>query len=283
MKAHGQEEQIFQDNDLTIIYHASLGPAVKNIVKIYPVVRAELEKALKWEIDFRPSIALIKDNETFQKMAGHRLVVAYALPERELIVIDYSRMMTNPFSLDRIIKHELCHLLLHKKIKRQNLPRWLDEGVAQWVSEGLADIIIENNRVLDSAVISNRLIPLRLIEYQFPQEDSLITLAYAESKSMVEFIVSEYGVKGLLNLIKNLDEGHDFDSAVYKTLTISFDDLEKRWYAGLQKHATWLTFVVNNLYEIIFFLGAVLLVLAFIKAFMKKRAYNEMNEEDSND
>ena len=109
----------------------------------YPDLKAELEETIGWKIDFKPGIVLVKDNNTFQKMSGSSLIVAYALPDQGIIVIDYSRMKTDPFTLEATIKHELCHLLLHENIGSEKLPRWLDEGVAQWASGGLADIVME--------------------------------------------------------------------------------------------------------------------------------------------
>jgi hypothetical protein len=209
------------------------------------------------------------------------LIVAYALPEKDLIVMNYSKMRIDPFSIDSIIKHELCHLLLHKKIKRKNLPLWLDEGVAQWVSGGLADIIMNDHRILDTAILSNQYIPLHRIEYQFPRENRLLTLAYAESKSLVEYIVHEFGTKGILDLLRYLQKDYNIDSAVYESFSISFDEFEKRWYKSLKKQATWITFIINNLYSILFFIASLLLIYGFIKAFFKKRAYREMDEWDN--
>jgi hypothetical protein len=101
-----------------------------------------LENTLEWTIDFKPTIVLVNDSEKFQEMTGNSLIVAYAVSQRNLIVIDHSKMNTKPFSLGSIIKHELCHLLLHDKISKVILPRWLDEGVSQWVSDGIAEIIM---------------------------------------------------------------------------------------------------------------------------------------------
>ena len=79
-------------------------------------------------------------------MAGDPLVVAFAVPQRNLIVIDYSKMITHPLSLETTLKHELCHILLHEHIKTEILPRWLDEGLCQWASGGIGEIIMDQKR-----------------------------------------------------------------------------------------------------------------------------------------
>jgi len=75
------------------------------------------------------------------------------------IVIDSSRMNVNPFTLSVTAKHELAHLLLHHKINRTHLPRWLDEGFAQWASDGISEIITGNRTFLANAVIEKFRLP----------------------------------------------------------------------------------------------------------------------------
>jgi len=275
-----QELSTIQKNGVNILYDEPLRPAAEEAIELYPFIKRDLERILLWEVSFMPTIILINDSTTFQMMAGNDLIVAYAVPYRELMVIDYARMKTEPFTLEAIMKHELCHLLLHKNIKDQNLPMWLDEGIAQWVSGGLADIIMDRYSVLDEAILSNRLIRLKYLEKGFPDDGRRLILAYAESKSLIDYIISEYGPDGLLRLLGYLKDGDGINSAVQKTYAISFDELEKRWYDRLKKRATIITFLINNLYEILFFLSALLLIYGFIRVIIKKRSYEEYEDED---
>lgn len=104
---------VLESNMVSVYYDEPLSSAAREVTHVYPRVRAELEATLIWRVDFRPTVLLVSDRETFSWMAGSSLFVAYALPEKMLIVIDYSRMNTEPFTLAPTIKHELCHLLLH--------------------------------------------------------------------------------------------------------------------------------------------------------------------------
>lgn len=74
---------------------------------------------------------LIKDGKTFHRIAKNSLIVAIAIPEQYLIVIDYSKVHIHPFTLEVTLKHDVCHLLLHHHIPGDNLPKWLDEGISQ--------------------------------------------------------------------------------------------------------------------------------------------------------
>jgi len=277
---HAEEPSAVRKNDVGVLFDDGLENAAEAVARIYPDIKSGLERAIGWEIDFYPRIYLVKDHERFELMAGHSLVVGYAVPEKMVIVIDYSRVLTDPFSLSSIMKHELCHLLLHRYIQKTNLPKWLDEGVSQWVSGGLADIVTANNSSLDRAVVTGRLIPFRYLSKGFPDDKESLTLAYAQSRSLVEYIVDESGPEGLQAILNSLRSGKDMNSTLYRTLQVSFDELEKNWYSAVNKKATWLTLLIAHLYEIIFFLGAVSLIVAYVKIAIRKRAMRYEDDDD---
>jgi hypothetical protein len=275
-----QEPNILQKNGVTLVFIEQLRPAAEEAFYLYPIIRSDLEAVFGWKVNFTPTVLLIPDNFTFQRMAGNDLIVAYAVPERNLMVINFSKMKTDPFTLEGTMKHELCHLLLHQNIRRENLPRWLDEGIAQWVSDGLADILMNRYSPMDNAIISNRYITLDSLRKTFPNDGWLLTLAYAESKSIVDYIIRVYGPEGIFKLLGYLKDGYEFNRAVMKSYTISFDELERRWYNSLDKRAALFTFLASNLYEILFFLAALLLIYGFIRVLIKRKAYEDYEEED---
>jgi hypothetical protein len=114
---HAETTEIIQIDQLSVLFEKPLRIAAKEIVDMYPTLKTELENILEWTIEFKPTIVLVNDSEKFREMTGNSLIVAYAVTQKNLIVIDHSKMNTKPFSLGSIIKHELCHLLLHDKIR----------------------------------------------------------------------------------------------------------------------------------------------------------------------
>ncbi|MGD8694418.1 MAG: peptidase MA family metallohydrolase, partial [Syntrophobacterales bacterium] len=265
-----ENTEIIQTDQMSVLFEKPLRIAAKDIALMYPTLKTELENTLEWSIEFKPTIVLVIDSEKFREMTGNSLIVAYAVSRRNLIVIDYSKMNTKPFSLGPIIKHELCHLLLHDKITKVMLPRWLDEGVSQWASDGIAEIIMSRKgSILDSAVLSNRLLSLRRLDKRFPRDEKSLLLAYEESKSLVEFITQEFGRAGLLDLLKRMEDGDEVDVAILKSLSISQDELQKRWQTHLKNSITWFTYLANNLYGILFFLAALITVAGFVRVVIK--------------
>jgi hypothetical protein len=280
---HAEELNAVRKDNVAIIYDNGLENAAVSAGQIYPDIRQRLEKTIGWECDFYPSIYLVKDHEHFIRMSGHPLVVGYAVPDKLLIVIDYSKMLSDPFSISSIMKHELCHLLLHRNIQKKNLPTWLDEGVSQMVSGGLADIEIADYSAIDRAIVTGRLIPFKYLSGNFPGDNVSLMLAYAQSKSLVEYIAKEFKPDGIQNLLNSLRRGNDIENAVHGTFLISFDELEKNWYSSLKKKATWITLLINHLYEIIFFLGALALIAAYIKLLIRKRSGDDEDDIDEHE
>ncbi|MGD9159266.1 MAG: peptidase MA family metallohydrolase [Desulfobacteraceae bacterium] len=278
---HAEDLNALRKDDVTILYDDGLENAAVSAARIYPDVRKALEKIIGWDADFNPVIYLVKDHERFIHMSGHPLVVGYAVPEKLLIVIDYSKMLTDPFSISSIMKHELCHLLLHRNIHKENLPKWLDEGVSQWVSGGLADIIMAGRSPVDRAIVTGRQIPFRYLSRGFPRDNEPLILAYAQSKSLVVYMAGEYNTAGIQALLSSLKNGNDIESSVYMTFRVTFDELEKNWYSAMKKKATWLTLLISHLYEIVFFFGAISLIIAYVKITIRKRA--QRDEEDDHD
>ena len=272
-----------ETEDVSVIFDASLERAAKEVIAVYAELRSELEKALGWRLGVRPTIVLIKTEEDFRKLSGGQFIVAFAVPQRNLIVVDYSKMNTHPFTLGITLKHELSHLLLHHHISDENLPKWLDEGIAQWVSDGISELIVEKKSVLDTVVLSERYIPLSALSRRFPQDRISLTLAYEESKSLVEYIISEFGESGLLLLLKELKKGMNPDTAMRNVFSVSSQELESNWHRYLKKHFTWFTYLSIHLYDILFFLAAVISVYGGIKLTLRKRRYRDEDEEEDDD
>ena len=129
----------------------------------------------------------------------------------------------------------------------------------------------------DAAVLSKKLIRLERLSWSFPQDRRSLLLAYEESKSFVEYIGTEYGRNGILNLLQHLKDGYEIDVAVQKSLSVELDELERRWHGHLRDKITWFTYLARNLYGFLFFLAALITVAGFVKLVIKRR---RMEEDD---
>ncbi len=275
------ERRTIEDKAVIVSYDVPLQSAASEVIKLYPDVRTELMKDLGWRSDFRPEIILIRDSATFRRMSESDLIVARAIPQENLIVIDYSKMNVQPFTLGTTLRHELCHLELHHHIADKDLPRWFDEGICQWVTGGLAEIMaVGSHSTLREAALSNRLISFEGLTERFPSDGRDLILAYEESKSIIEYIKKEFGVSGVRSILDHMSKGDDLENAVRKSLLISQDELEKRWRSSITAKTYWFSYVSDNLYDIVFVFAALITVYGFFRILKKKREYKDEEEED---
>ncbi len=273
----GQLETL-NTNDASIFYEQPLAGPAQELAGSFPSVKKELELSLGFSVDFRPAVILVSNEAAFEQIVGNRLIVAYAVPDKMLMVIDYARSSKDPFSMRTILKHELCHLLLHRHIKK--LPRWLDEGVSQWVSGGFAELFSEKREsYLRWATISGGLMTLSALDNGFPQDEPSLVLAYEQSRSIVDYIVFRYGKNGITNILTALKNGKPIPEAIMISLGTPLSELERDWRQSIRTWVTLLVFIMGNIYSIIFFLAALATMAGYVRYRIRRKRFIEEEEE----
>lgn len=259
---------------VAVFYETPLRTSAEEVIHIFPHVKKNLETIFQWPLDSKPTIILIKNSRDFQRIAENPLTVAFAVPEKDLIVIDHSKTVIRPFTLENTIKHELCHLLLHQHIDTENLPRWFDEGICQWVSDGLADIIMNQKRsVLNRAALKGTYIPIASLKNGFPYDATSLVLAYEESRSFIDYLINRFSKDEMLKVLGRMKQGHNAENAIREVLSLSLEELENDWHRNLRRRITWFTILSYHINEILFALTALITILTFIKIIFRKRAY----------
>jgi hypothetical protein len=141
----------------------------------------------------------------------------------------------SPQSLDwgkKALAHELGHIVTHQLTFSPygaNLPTWLDEGLAMH-AEGQLDLNLE--LYLKKAAIQQSLISVRSLSSPFSAKSEDAYLSYAESQSIIEFLLQNYSkdkMASLLNLLKN---GTSIDEALGQLYSFDQDGLEQLWRAS---------------------------------------------------
>lgn len=271
---------VLKGKGIRVRYAEGLEGAARETADRYPGVKADLEKTFGWRLPATPTVYLAKDREGFGRMAGNTHVVAVAWPERNRILMDWTRVNRDPFTLSETLKHEVCHLLLHHHIRREHLPRWLDEGLCQWVSDGMTELTVRTSAdALQQAVLTGGVYGLADLSDAFPRSPREMALAYAESKSVVDYIIRRYGVAGLIGMVDLLKQGHDLPTALDRQFSISLDGLEKRWRRHLTGRVSWFTWAASHLYQILFFAAGVAAAIGFFRQMRRRRQYADEEDE----
>jgi len=137
----------------------------------------------------------------------------------------------SPDQLDwgkRALVHELTHLVVHQATFSPygELPTWLDEGLAMY-NEGELGPSFQST--LQQAASEDKLISVRSLCSPFSAEPGKAYLSYAESYSLVEYLLDNYGQVKMLNLLTLLKQGNTYDEALTQVYSFDIDGLDTRW------------------------------------------------------
>lgn len=129
------------------------------------------------------------------------------------------------------IPHEFVHLVFDTASSNpyHRPPRWLNEGLAVYQSEGYAG---PDRGAVKNAARSGSLIPLDGLTGQFPNGRDFF-LAYSESVAAVDFIVRTYGPNALVTLIRSYADGRTDDEAFTDALGLDMTAFGSAWFADV--------------------------------------------------
>jgi len=144
----------------------------------------------------------------------------------------------SPGDLDwgkKALVHELTHLVVHQVTFSPygQLPLWLDEGLAMH-NEGELDPVFRS--YLEEAILEDELISVRSLCSPFSAYSEKARLSYAQSYSLVEYLLDNYGQDKMLDLLALLKQGSTYDEALTEVYGFDIDGLDARWRATLASH-----------------------------------------------
>ncbi len=129
----------------------------------------------------------------------------------------------------RAIAHELGHMVIHQitfSPYGASLPVWLNEGLAMH-AEGEKDIHLE--LLLRKAATEGKLFSVRSLSSPFSARPEDAYLSYAQSQSLVEFLIRNYGKAKMRELLYLLKEGSSIDEALLKVYGFDQSGLDRLW------------------------------------------------------
>lgn len=155
-----------------------------------------------------------------------------AHPDLGLIVTGIQPGAGATAEIGRIIPHEMSHQLLFQATENPygGPSHWLDEGLAVY-NQVTPDSRLST--MLQQAVDRGALIPVRALNSNFPFDPDQALLSYAESVSIVEFIIKTYGDAKLGQLLTSFRNELSYDQALVQSLGVDSDGLDAAWKQSL--------------------------------------------------
>lgn len=140
--------------------------------------------------------------------------------------------------LKPILMHELTHAFISTMTEKP-IPQWLNEGIAQWVEGKEID-----KRTKDAVMMyqtTKRLPPIPLLDRILAAQtnsynNTEMTLAYIKSFSVVKYLIEQYGIWTLMQIVKDYHEYPSIEAVFKKFFNTDVDSLEKSWLYWFERN-----------------------------------------------
>ena len=157
-----------------------------------------------------------------------------AIADFNVIVLHASASRALRPDLAAVIAHELTHIVIEHVTENPfgRVPAWLHEGLATVVESSVFQRFPYEEIVAD-AVARNDFVSLRGITGSFPANNRRAIQAYAQSYSLVRYIIDRWGAGAIKRLLDAYAGGVTDNEAVVDALGVTLAELEEAWLASL--------------------------------------------------
>ncbi|MBI5934539.1 MAG: hypothetical protein HY867_12610 [Chloroflexi bacterium] len=184
------------------------------------VIENSQEEFLSWNTQF-PSLGSV--------LTYYRFGLTIQIIEPE------TKPQWQEYLLSDIIPSGISHLYFFEASgrKQKSPPEWLEAGLTKY--NELHPHEPEWAMVRD-AIKQGGLIPLSELRNDFDEDDIQIYLAYAESYTVIEYIISVYGEEGLHTLFENYRNYKTSDEAFEAAFGKNVAEVEADWEVWIKTH-----------------------------------------------
>lgn len=186
-----------------------------------------------WGWERRAAIYIYRDEEDYVNNGGAGWSHGSASVEEKII-------RTYPSAhgfFDSLLPHELGHIILREFIGfTVAVPLWFEEGVAMYQEKAKR---LGADKAVKEAIEKGQFIPLsKLTDMQLYKDadQSLVDLFYAESASIVYFLITQLGEQRFYSLCRELKDNTPFTTALSRVYVRikDLDALNKMWVDHLK-------------------------------------------------
>ncbi len=200
---------------------------------------------------------------------------AVAIPTRDMIVIKSPDHFVLGKPLEMLLAHEYTHLVMHKRTGYFSAPRWLEEGLAQYVSH---EWNWQDYLALSRAGLFGDFLSLKEIDHVNRFNESRAQLAYAEAYVAVDHFLGVYGVAQFNLLLDSLRAGVSIDKSLVAATGATYMEFEEEFLETLATRYNLVTLFMDTM---LFWLGlAIIVVIATYLRYRRRRQYYKRWERE---
>jgi hypothetical protein len=187
-----------------------------------------------WSWEDRVKIFIYPDKDSFIRATGQpqwsKGGSAANHPQiQSRAIISYDQQQDFVYN---VLPHEIAHLTLKDFVQGKPLPVWFEEGVAQLLERDKVRFVqayMKRQVQRKDFIAINR---LNRYDIRLEPDPERVQVFYAQSLSIIDFLIQSYGSLRFGKLCRRLREGTAFEEAitsVYKPEITSLILLEKKW------------------------------------------------------
>ena len=132
----------------------------------------------------------------------------------------------------RSLTHELAHLVTYQMTLNpyNDIPTWLNEGLSKYAEGRLEPALTE---ALNKAIDKDEIFSTLTLSGNQPASYDEAILFYAESYSIVRFLIENYGREKMLALLDTFQQGSSYDNALEQVYGFDTTGLDDIWRESL--------------------------------------------------
>jgi hypothetical protein len=159
----------------------------------------------------------------------------------------------------RTLRHEWAHLGLGGYLGDLRVPRWFNEGYAQWASGGFDAMEAWRLRVL---IAAGRAPSMDSLALGWPRDREEARTAYLLAASAVTYLLEAGGEDGLRIFLDRWRTERSFESAFRQTFGLTTGQFEEDWKQHVRRRYGWL-FMLSH--SAVFWLLLALVLLFMVR------------------
>ncbi len=191
--------------------------------------------------DARATLTVAPTREVMDSLVGGLVpewAGAVAIPGRMEMIVPSGRFWPGSRVEEvRVLRHEWAHLALAHEMGRLRIPRWFNEGYAEWAAGGWLE---GGGLKLSVALAFGGAPPLDSITIGWPRERVPAEVAYLLSASVIHYLVESSGTGGLEAFLAAWKESGSFADGMREVYGAAPDQLEVAWRKWVKRRYGWL-------------------------------------------
>lgn len=246
---------------------------------VIQVTHQRLVKLIGYFSDDSLDVYIVDTKREFDSLAGPYIPdwgAGVAISHKKRIVIKSPRILPGNKSLGELAAHEYTHIVLARKVGYRPIPRWFNEGMAQYLS---AEWNWQNNVAIGTALLLGYTLKLSEMENLNQFTSGRAETAYAQSYLAFRYFIEHYGQSGVRIFLDSCRRKQTFNQGLILATGAGYGTFEREFATYLQGRYNLLAVIFNS--NIIWLLLAVVIIIGFILTRIRRKArMRELDEYD---